>query len=84
MYVPRDTTPEAMRVQIEIWRRMTPEQRSLLAPQLCEDVRRNAMAGIQARHPGYSEEEVRLALYELIHGKEVVDRVWRKRANQSC
>lgn len=84
MYVPLDTTPEAMRVQIEVWRGMSPERRSLLAAQLCEDVRENAMAGIRARNPQFSDEEVRLALYELIHGKEVVDRVWRNRAEKSC
>lgn len=79
MYVPRDTTPEAWRVQIDVWRRMTPERRSLLAAELSENVRRTAMEGIRARHPEFSDEEVRLALYEQIHGKEVVDRVWRNR-----
>lgn len=84
MYVPRDTTPEAMRVQLDVWRRMTPERRSLMAAQLCEDVRQNAMAGIRARNPQFSEEEVRLALYELLHGKDVVDRVWRNRDEKPC
>lgn len=79
MFVPRDTTPEAMRVQIEIWRRMTPKERLDAAMGLTESMRQLTMRGIRARHPEYSEEEVRLALFERIHGKELVDRIWRNR-----
>jgi hypothetical protein len=42
---PADTSPEARRVQVEAWRRMTGEERLLLAFQLSEDVRRIAEAG---------------------------------------
>ena len=80
MYVPRDTSPEAMRVQIEVWRRMTDSRRFAAAMELSENLRRMALAGIRASHPEYSEEEAKLALFERMHGKELVDRVWRRRS----
>lgn len=82
MYVPRDTTPEAMRVQIEVWRRMGGSRRLAMAMELTESVRRMALNGIRASHPEYSEEEARLALFERMHGKEFVDRIWRNRSSE--
>lgn len=79
MYVPRDTTPEAMRVQIAVWRRMSDGQRLAAAMELTESVRRMALNGIRACHPEFSEEEAKLALFERMHGKAFVDRVWRHR-----
>jgi hypothetical protein len=80
MFRPRDTAPEAMRVQIEVWRRMSDAQRLAAAMELTENVRRMALKGIRASRPEFSEEEAKLALFERMHGKAFVDRVWRRRS----
>jgi hypothetical protein len=46
---------------------------------LSDAVRAVAMAGIRSRHPNYSEEEIRQALYRLMLGDELVRAVWPER-----
>jgi hypothetical protein len=63
---PLDTSPEAERVQIEIFRQMTPERRLHAAAELTQLVRKLMTDGVRARHPNYDEEQVRLAVIRLI------------------
>ncbi len=70
-FVPADTTPEAARVQLEIFRRMPPSQRLEQALALSETVRRVAASGVRHRHPEYTEEQVRLAVIRLTLGDEL-------------
>jgi len=70
-YHPPDTTPEAWAVQMEIYRRMTPQRRSELAAELSDNMRRVAAEGVRKRHPEYSEEEIRLAVIRLSIGEEL-------------
>lgn len=58
---PRDTTPEAWAVQLEVWRRMSPERRLSIAVAMSEELVTLTRAGIQARHPEYDTNAVRLA-----------------------
>ncbi len=58
---PADTTPEAWAKQLEVWRRMGPERRLAVAISMSEELVTLTCAGIQARHPEYSEDAVRLA-----------------------
>jgi hypothetical protein len=75
-FPPRDTTPRAHEIQMEINRRMTPAQRSALALELSEGVRETARAGIRARHPGYDDADVERALRRLLYGDELVRKAW--------
>jgi hypothetical protein len=68
---PADTTPEAAKVQLEIYRRMPPSRRLELALALSDTVRRVAAAGVRQRHPAYSDEQVRLAVLRLTLGDEL-------------
>lgn len=70
-FVPADTTPEAARVQLEIYRRMSPSRRLELALELSDNVRRLVAAGVRHRHPEYTGEEVRLAVIRLTLGDEL-------------
>ena len=58
---PLDTTEEAWRVQIEIWRRMSGSEKVALAWRCSHFVRALLESGIRARHADYSASEVRLA-----------------------
>jgi hypothetical protein len=71
-----DTTPEAHAAQLAVWRRMGPERRLLLALQMSDEIREVALCGIRHRHPDYTEEEARFALFRHLHGHELFVRVW--------
>jgi hypothetical protein len=73
---PADTTPEAHAVQIAIYRRLGPEGRMELADRLSMDVRALSRAGIRARHPEYSPDQVEQALRRLLLGDELFRKVW--------
>ena len=74
--VPRDTSVDAFRIQLEIYRCMSPEERLQQALQWSEDVRELGRAGIRLRHPEYHEQEVRLASIRLRLGDELFRRVY--------
>ncbi len=58
---PLDTSPDAEKIQIEIFRRMGPENRLRSAAHLSETCRTLLQTGIRKRHPSYTEEQVKLA-----------------------
>ena len=62
---PLDTSPEVERIQIEIYRKMGPAKRMQTALDLTRFSRKLLSAGVQHRHPEYSEEQVRLAVIRL-------------------
>ena len=68
---PADTTPEARRVQVEVFRQMAPERRSALAVRLSRQLREVAEAGVRMRHPDYTQEQVRLAAIRLRLGNDL-------------
>jgi hypothetical protein len=73
---PRDTSREAYERQLDAYRRMTPAERSALALEMSDEMRRISAEGIQRRHPDYSEAEVRRALVALLYGRDVSSKVW--------
>jgi len=73
---PADTTPEAWAAQVDMLRRMGGPGRTAAAFRLSALAREAARSGIRARHPGYSEAEVRRAFFRLLHGDAVTARVW--------
>lgn len=66
--MPFDTTEDALEVQRTVWRRAGPEGRVRIAFELSEVVRRVALAGIAARHPGLDAAEHVGILIERLHG----------------
>lgn len=71
-----DTSVDADRAQIEAYRRMGGSGRLLTAFRLIELARQAAVSGIRARHPGYDDEQVRLAYARLVLGDEVTRAAW--------
>jgi hypothetical protein len=78
--IPADTTADAHRCQTDIYRRMGGGERISIAFQLTETVRHLAFAGIRARHPEYTDDQVFLAWARLSLGDELVAAVWPGRA----
>ena len=67
-------------MQIEIWRGMTVAQKFALIADLNESANLFVEAGIRARHPEAGPEDVRMRRFVLMHGEDVVERVWGWRA----
>lgn len=66
-----DTSKEALEVQLDCLRRMTPQQR---IQQMCAwsgKIRRMAFEAIRRRHPEYDENDVRLKFIELTYGEQL-------------
>ena len=77
-----DTSDEALAVQLECLRRMTPHERLRRACAWSGQIRRMAFAAIRRVHPEYSENEVRLKFIELNFGKTLADEVRDWQAEQ--
>lgn len=75
-----DTSPEALAVQLDCLRQMTPHERLERACALSGQVRQMAFAAIRRRHPEFDESEVRLKYIELTYGKSLADdvRAWQE------
>jgi hypothetical protein len=66
-----DTTAEAQRRHDDVFRAMTPEQRVAMAVEMSETAFRLAEDGIRMRHPGATDEQVRVAALRLRLGDEL-------------
>jgi hypothetical protein len=77
-----DTSPDALEVQLDGLRRMSPQQRIAKMCSLSGRVRNMAFDAIGRRHPDLDEEGVRLLFIELVYGKSLADdiRRWKQRA----
>ena len=64
-----DTSSDAERHQIELWRRMTPTQKLALVSSASRSVQAMAAAGVRQRYPRASDREIflRLAVLRLGH-----------------
>jgi hypothetical protein len=74
--IPRDTTPEAFWVQIDIMRRLGVEGRAKQTFRLCDNLRRVVADGVRHRHPDYTDDQVRLAVIRLRLGDELFSKVY--------
>jgi hypothetical protein len=74
--VPADTSLEAFRVQIEVLRRIGPAGRARMTFELSEAAREAAKAGIRSRHPDYTEDQVRYALFRLTLGRTLFEKAF--------
>ena len=68
---PRDTSEEAWAVQVELLRRAGGARRFQLAADLCAATREITRSGIAARHPEYTDDEVRMALARVVLGADL-------------
>jgi hypothetical protein len=80
---PADTSREAHEVQLEVYRRWAPDDPGAqatidleLAIRMSEEVREVAADGIRARHPEYGPDQVRFALWRMLHGDDLFRRAW--------
>ena len=71
-----DTSPEARRVQYDLYRRMSLGRRLELAFDMCDTGRLLAMAGLRMRHPNANEEELKRLWARQHLGPELFDRVY--------
>jgi len=79
-HIPLDTSPEAHAAQTDAYRRMSGAERTQVMFRLNQIARETAAAGIRSRHPDYTEERVRFALFRLLLGDELTRKVWPDRA----
>jgi len=63
---PLDTSFDAEKVQIEIFRHMSPQKRLRSAALLSETCRTLLAEGIRKRHPNYDEKQVSLAVIRCL------------------
>lgn len=71
-----DTTAEADEKQFELLRGMTPEEKGVVFTNLTLAVQDLAMAGRRLRHPGATDDELRLRLAAERLGEDTVRRIW--------
>ena len=72
----RDTTPDADAVHLEVIRTTPPERRAAEAYAMSMAARAIALAGIRSRHPDYSDDQARYALFRLLVGDDLYRRAW--------
>jgi hypothetical protein len=78
---PRDTTPEAHRAQIEVWRAMSPARKVRLVIEMSERAREIAIAGVMAREPGISRETARRRVLRGILGDALFEAAYGRRGD---
>ena len=72
----RDTSKPARDRYHELLRARAPHERLAQAAQLTNAVRELAVAGIRARHPSATEDEIRARLAVRIYGRAVAERLF--------
>ena len=63
-------------VQIEIWRKMSPQERLRLAGELTRATWNRAMEGYRRAHPEQSEAQVLKSFVALLYGEELANQVY--------
>jgi hypothetical protein len=65
-----DTSVETERLQVALWRRMSPREKLRAVSELSRSVQRLSLAGIRLRHPDESDHECMLRLAILKLGRQ--------------
>ncbi len=71
-----DTSLDAERMQIELWRRMSPFRKARAVAELSQSVRKLSLAGIRQRYPEASEDECRFRFAVQTLGRSVACRIY--------
>ena len=66
-----DTSLEAERAQVELWRRMSPLEKIRAVTEIGRAVQHLSLAGIRLRHPDASDQECMLRLAVLKLGRQL-------------
>lgn len=66
--IPRDTSPEAAELQIELHRHFTPARRLAMAIEMSEFARSLSRAGLRSRNPHLTDEELDDEMLFLLYG----------------
>ncbi len=77
-----DTDPEAHRIHIDLMRRAEGWRKLQLADQLHQSLRMLALAGLRARYPGASPEELRRRLADVLLGAALAEQAYGPIANR--
>ncbi len=73
-----DTSPEAERVQIQIWRTMPTWRKLELVAAMNATVRELALTGLQRRYPHASAAQLNRQLAALTLGEDLATRIYGK------
>lgn len=65
--IPRDTSPEAWAVQLEVYRRLSGAQRLEIAFDMSQFVRQLTLAALRREHPDWAERELKLELLRRLY-----------------
>ena len=68
---PADTSPNAFAYQVERYRQLGPAGRSRIAAELSDTLRQTSLAALRARHPDYSEDDIRRAFVKAVYRIDV-------------
>jgi hypothetical protein len=71
-----DTSLEVERIQVELWRRMSPLQKLAAVTEISRAAEMLSLAGIRLRHPGASDRECLLRLAVLKLGPSLACQVY--------
>jgi hypothetical protein len=71
-----DTSIEAERAQVELWRRMSPLEKVRAVTEIARAVQQLSLAGIRLRHPDASDQECMLRLAVLKLGRQLACSVY--------
>jgi hypothetical protein len=71
-----DTSLEAEREQVELWRRMSPLEKVRAVTEISRAVQQLSLAGIRLRHPEASDQECMLRLAVLKLGRQLACHVY--------
>ena len=66
-----DTDPLTLKIQVEIWRAMSIDEKAAIVNNLNSDIERMAETGVRQRHPNATDREVFLRLAALRLGRDL-------------
>jgi hypothetical protein len=72
----QDTDPDVERMQIEGWRRMTPDEKAAIVTRLTQTAFDLARAGVEHRHPFASAREQFLRMAVITLGDELARKAY--------
>lgn len=78
----RDTDPDAHRVHVDLMRRAEGWRKLQLADELHQSLRLLALAGLRARYPEASPEELKRRLADLLLGASLAEEAYGPIANR--
>ena len=72
----QDTSPEAERVLVELWRKATPARKFSIAIDTTRALQEFILAGLRERHPGEPQARLRLRFAAAWLGAELAQRAY--------